>query len=156
MQLLMPALLWTLAAAAVPVLIHLSLRRVYREMHLGTLRFLHASAVPRKRRARLEEILLMLVRMAALALLAFVFLRPYLPGTATPPAHSGETLILLDASGSVTPDMATAARAAAGDVLRDGKSPTYTLAAFADQVATLATRNLAHTRQTLGRQPERG
>jgi hypothetical protein len=138
MQLLMPALLWTLAAAAVPVLIHLSLRRVYREMHLGTLRFLHASAVPRKRRARLEEILLMLVRMAALALLAFVFLRPYLPGTATPPAHSGETLILLDASGSVTPDMADAARAAAGQVLRDGKSPTYTLAAFADQVATLA------------------
>lgn len=138
MQLLMPALLWTLGAAAVPVVLHLSRRRVFREMHLGTLRFLQASTVPRKRRARLEEVALLLLRMAALCLLALVFLRPYLPGTATPPAHSGETLILLDASGSVTPDMAAAARSAATRILHDGRSPTYTLAAFADQTAVLA------------------
>ena len=138
MQLLMPALLWTLGAVAVPVVLHLSLRRVYQEMHLGSLRFLRASSVPRKRRARLEEVLLMLLRMAALALLSLVFLRPYLPGTAKPPAHAGETLVLLDASGSVTPEMAAAARSAAGRILRDGKSPAYTLAAFADQVVTLA------------------
>lgn len=80
----------------------------------------------------------MLLRMAALALLALVFLRPHLPGTAKPPAQAGETLILLDASGSVTPEMAATARRAAAGVLRDGRSPAYTLAAFADQVVTLA------------------
>jgi hypothetical protein len=138
MQLLIPSLLWTLGAAALPVLIHLSRRRVFKEMHVGTLRFLSASTVPRKRRARLEEVLLMLLRMVALLLLALVFLRPYLPGSASPSARTGQTLILLDASGSITPEMAEQARAAAGRVLRDGKSPSYTLAAFADQVAILS------------------
>ncbi|OYV07018.1 MAG: hypothetical protein CFE26_03180, partial [Verrucomicrobiales bacterium VVV1] len=118
MQLLIPSLMWTLGAAAVPVLIHLSLRRVFKKMHVGTLRFLTASTIPRKRRARIEEVLLMLLRMTALALLSLVFLRPYLPGSATPPGTSGETLILLDASGSVTPEMAAEARAAAEKVLR--------------------------------------
>lgn len=138
MQLLNTGMLWTLGAVAVPILLHLSLRRVYRQMHLGTLRFLQASSVPRKRRARLEEIPLMLLRMAALALLALVFLRPFLPGNAANPARTGETLVLMDASGSVTPEMAATAREAAQRVLRDGRSPVYTLAAFADRTVPLA------------------
>jgi hypothetical protein len=138
MQLLIPSLLWTLGAAALPVLIHLSRRRVFKEVHVGTLRFLSASTVPRRRRARLEEVMLMLLRMAALLLLALLFLRPYLPGGASPSAGAGQTLILLDASGSITPEMAEEARAAARRVLRDGQSPAYTLAAFADQVAILS------------------
>ncbi|MBN8459802.1 MAG: BatA domain-containing protein [Verrucomicrobia bacterium] len=138
MQLLNSGMLWTLGAVAVPVLLHLSLRRVYRQMHLGTLRFLRVSSVPRKRRARLEEILLMLLRMAALAVLALVFLRPFLPGTGTNPPPAGETVILLDASGSVTEEMAAMARSEAARVMRDGRSPVYTLMAFADSVQALS------------------
>lgn len=80
----------------------------------------------------------MLLRIAALLLLSLLFLRPCLPGGASPSAGGGQTLVLLDASGSVTAEMAEDARAAAKRVLRDGKSASYTLAAFADQVAIVS------------------
>ncbi len=137
MQLLNPALWWTLGAIAVPVLIHLTMRRVFRQMQVGTMRFLSPTVVPRKRRARLEEIPLMLVRLLALVLLSLVFLRPYLPGMARPNGNAGETLILMDASGSVTPEMAEEARRLAREVMADGKSPRYAVAAFADRAVRL-------------------
>ncbi|MEZ5299604.1 MAG: BatA domain-containing protein [Verrucomicrobiales bacterium] len=109
-----PAFLWAVLAVAVPVWLHLSRRRIYKEMEVGTLRFLHTALRQRRRKARLEEIPLLLLRCLALALLALAFARPFFPKAAdAAEERAEETLILLDASGSVTGDMAEDARRAA-------------------------------------------
>ncbi len=71
---LQPLMLFGLAALAVPVIIHLLNHRRYQVVDWGAMRFLQMSKVTR-RRLFLEEILLMLLRMALLALLPLAFAR---------------------------------------------------------------------------------
>ena len=71
---LQPLMLFGLAALAVPIIIHLLNRRRYEVVDWGAMRFLQMSKVTR-RRLFLEEILLMVLRMALLALLVLAFAR---------------------------------------------------------------------------------
>ena len=71
---LQPLMLFGLAALAIPIIIHLLNRRRYEVVDWGAMRFLQMSKVTR-RRVFIEEILLMLLRMALLALLALAFAR---------------------------------------------------------------------------------
>ena len=64
---LQPLMLIGLAAVAIPIIIHLLNRRRYEVVDWGAMRFLQMSQVTR-RRLFLEELLLMLLRMALLAL----------------------------------------------------------------------------------------
>src|SRR5689334_16368033 len=112
-----PAYLLAIAGAAIPLWLHLSRRRKYREMPIGTLRFLNAALRERKKKSRLEELPLLLMRMAVVALLAFVFARPFFVHAEKVAEKAAETIILVDASGSVTPEMATQARKAAEKAL---------------------------------------
>ena len=133
----MPAMLWSLMVLAVPVLIHLSRRRVHKQVELGTLRFLQSGSYPRKRRMRIEDWLLMLMRVVALALLCFLFLRPFFPANEAERVRADETLILIDGSGSMTAEMADEAKRIAKKVMRDGKTPTYRIVQFSDDVRVL-------------------
>lgn len=137
MRFLMPAMLWSLVALAVPVLIHLSRRRVHKQVVLGTLRFLQSGSYPRKRRMRVEDLLLMLLRVAALAILSFVFLRPFFPASQAERAEAEETLILIDGSGSMTKEMAEEAKRICKKVMRDGVTPEYRVVQFSDDVRVL-------------------
>ncbi len=71
---LQPLMLFGLAALAIPIIIHLLNRRRYEVVDWGAMRFLQMSKVTR-RRLFFEEILLMLMRMALLALLPLAFAR---------------------------------------------------------------------------------
>jgi hypothetical protein len=73
MSFLHPAIFWGGAAAAsVPIIIHLLNRRRYRIMDWAAMRFLYESVRKNRRRVRLEELLLLLLRCLAVVLLALV------------------------------------------------------------------------------------
>ncbi|HEY2343207.1 MAG TPA: VWA domain-containing protein, partial [Chthoniobacteraceae bacterium] len=137
MPLLNPVFLVAVAAVGIPLWLHLSRRRKYRELEVGTLRFLRQAMRERRKRWRFEEIPLLLLRVAAIALIAFIFARPYFPRPRSVEKGS-ETLILLDGSGSITPEMAKAARSAANRAIARAGGKRISLAQFSDEVEPLA------------------
>lgn len=92
-----PLLLWGIAAVAVPVLIHLLLRRKPKPRPWAAMRWLLAAAEASRRRLRLTSLLLMALRCLAVLLLALAVVRPSLAGFGLP-----ERLVLVvDASASM-------------------------------------------------------
>jgi hypothetical protein len=77
---LTPMLLAGTALVAVPVVLHLIMRRKPVKHSFPALRFLRERAVANRRRLRLNHLLLLLLRMAAVALLALALARPTLRG----------------------------------------------------------------------------
>lgn len=98
-----PALLWWLALAAAPVIIHLLSKRRHRETEWAAMRFLLEAVRKNSRRLRIEQLILLAVRMLILILVVIAlaqlllddlvgFLRP------RQPAHK---IIVIDASASM-------------------------------------------------------
>lgn len=137
MALLNPVFLLALVAVGVPLWLHLSRRRKYRELTVGTLRFLHQALRERRKKSRIEELPLLLLRMGAIAILAMVFARPFWPRAESVPEKVAETIILLDASGSITADMAEAARTAAAHAISKAEPTAVKLVQFSDEVQPL-------------------
>lgn len=137
MAFLSPVFLFAAAVVGIPLWLHLSRRRKYREIQVGTLRFLRQALRQRRKKSRLEEIPLLLLRMAALALLAFAFARPVWPRSEKLQEKEAEMIILLDASGSMTADMAEEARASAKRAMAKAGTAKVKLAQFADEVQPL-------------------
>ncbi|MFM9058044.1 MAG: BatA domain-containing protein [Planctomycetaceae bacterium] len=77
---LAPLLLGAAALVAVPIALHLVMRRKPVPHPFPALRFLVQRAVANRRRLQLSHLLLLLLRVAALALLALAFARPVLRG----------------------------------------------------------------------------
>src|SRR5437764_9984736 len=63
-----PALLWGLALAAVPLIIHLLNKRKHREMNWAAMRFLLEAVRKNSRRLRIEQLILLAVRTLLLVL----------------------------------------------------------------------------------------
>lgn len=72
-----PLLAWGAALAAVPLIIHLLNRQRHKPMRWAAMRYMLAAYRRTRRRARLENLLLLLLRMAAVALLALALSRPF-------------------------------------------------------------------------------
>ncbi len=98
-----PALVAGLALASVPLIIHLLNRQRFRPMPWAAMRFVLAAYKKTRRRANLENLLLLLLRMAAVALLALAVARPFL-GERSPLAQLAQSrrdvVLVLDLSGS--------------------------------------------------------
>jgi hypothetical protein len=92
MQFVQVGMLGALAALAIPIIIHLMFRSRARPVDLGTLQFLKVVLRDNARRRKLRRWLLFALRMGCLALIAFVFARPYM--LATEPS-AGERLVVL-------------------------------------------------------------
>jgi hypothetical protein len=71
-------LLFGLAAASLPILIHLFNRRKFREVEWAAMRFLLAALRKNSRRIRIEQWLLLLVRMMVVVAVVLAMARPYL------------------------------------------------------------------------------
>jgi hypothetical protein len=85
--------LGALAALAIPVIIHLVFRQRAKKVELGTLRFLRIVLEHNARRRRVMRWLLLMLRLACVALLAFLFARPYL--LASRAAGEKQTVVVL-------------------------------------------------------------
>jgi Aerotolerance regulator N-terminal/von Willebrand factor type A domain len=73
-----PALLYGLAAASVPILLHLLNRRKYREVAWAAMRFLLAAIRKNRRRIRIEQWLLLAVRTLIILLVVAAMAKPFL------------------------------------------------------------------------------
>jgi hypothetical protein len=103
MSFLAPLFLIGALAVALPILFHL-IRRTTRERTVfSSLLFLLPTPPRLTRRSKLENILLLALRCAALGLLALGFARPFLkrPVSAAPSSAAKRTVILLDTSASM-------------------------------------------------------
>ncbi len=131
MNFLAPLFLLGGLALAAPVIYHLVRRTTRERTTFSSLMFLQPSAPRLAKRQRLEHILLLILRCAALALLALGFARPFLkqnPIDDPTAAQPKRTVVLIDTSASMRRDgVWAAARAKAEEVIRR--------AAPADQVA---------------------
>ncbi len=141
MSFLAPLFVLGALAVAAPILFHL-IRRTSREKTLfSSLMFLQPTPPRVTRKSRLENILLLILRCAVLALLALAFARPFLrnPLHASPTKGAvTRTVILIDTSASMRRDnLWTEAVDKALDLARR--------AAPADQIAILAFDRSART-----------
>lgn len=75
-----PAFAGLTALAAVPLIIHLLNRQRHRPVRWAAMRFVLAAYKKTRRRVQLENLLLLLLRMAAVALLALAIARPFAAG----------------------------------------------------------------------------
>lgn len=102
MNFLNPLFLFGLAAAAIPILIHLFTRRRPREVRFPSLEFLAEVHQSEIRRLKLKQWLLLALRTLAIACLALAMSRPALRGTAGANAGAASSLVaLVDVSGSM-------------------------------------------------------
>ncbi|MHC4378596.1 MAG: BatA domain-containing protein, partial [Planctomycetota bacterium] len=98
-----PALAWGALLAVVPLAIHLLTRQRHRPLEWGAMRFVLAAYKRTQRRARLEHLLLLLLRMLAVIFLALALGRPFTGERSllAPLTESRENLVvILDASAS--------------------------------------------------------
>ncbi|MDA1014391.1 MAG: VWA domain-containing protein [Planctomycetota bacterium] len=72
-------MLWGMAGVSLPVIAHLLSKRRYDVVQWGAMQFLELGR-NKRRRVRLEELLLLLLRMLLMALLAFALSRPFAKG----------------------------------------------------------------------------
>ncbi|WP_417748590.1 BatA domain-containing protein [Rosistilla oblonga] len=102
MSFLNVALLGGLAAFAIPLIIHLLNRSKFKTLDWGAMHLLDSVVANNSRRVRLEQLLLLLIRCAIPALLAFCLARPVLTGWQSLPGDApASTVILLDNSYSM-------------------------------------------------------
>ena len=134
---LSPVFLAGLAAAVIPLLIHLSRSRRRRRMAFSTTRFFTDQFVRSYRMSRLKELLLLAARMALFACFAFALARPlFLPEGRSYLTGRRSVVLVVDNSASMgyTEDgarMIERAKAAAGKVLdglREGDTASIVLA----------------------------
>lgn len=74
-----PDFLWALLAVMVPVIIHLFTFRRYKTVYFSNVRFLGNIKRSTRKRTRIKHLIVMLLRMLALAALVLAFAMPYLP-----------------------------------------------------------------------------
>ena len=146
MTFLNPLLLVGLVAMAVPVIIHLLHRSSHRVVRWGATHLLRETVSRKSRRIRLEQLILVLVRMAILGVLACCMARPVLSVWSTAAGWLGgevQVVLILDTSYSMGHgDVFDEARSVTSDLLESlepGDTVSVVLAGGAPRVLTEVT-----------------
>src|SRR6185295_3869443 len=71
-----PVLLWGLGLVSIPIIIHLLFRRQFKRVEWAPFRYLKLSIQRNRRRVQLEQLILLLLRMALIAILFLLVARP--------------------------------------------------------------------------------
>ncbi len=98
-----PLFLYGLGALSLPILIHLLFKKRRKRIRFSTLRFLKLVTRENARRMRVKQLLLLLLRLAVVALIVFAFARPFLRSEALAGLGPGakEVVFLIDRSYSM-------------------------------------------------------
>ncbi len=115
-----PWMLAGLLGLSLPILAHLLSKKRYDVVHWGAMQFLELNPNA-KRKLRLEQLLLLLLRIALIALIVFALARPWAQGgvfSHLAPANSRDVVLIVDGSysmgwegGAVTPHQAALRKA---------------------------------------------
>jgi hypothetical protein len=140
-----PLMLWGLAGASLPIIIHLLNRRKFREMQWAAMRFLLAAIRKNQRRVRIEQWLLLAVRTLVLVFLAMAMAKPALESFGALDALSGRRHWVLALDGSLSMDYATGeathfeqAREIARRLVRDARGgDVFSLVLLSDPPRTI-------------------
>ncbi len=99
----LPLLQFGIAAASLPILIHLLNRRKYREMRWAAMRFLVAALRKNQRRVKVEQWLLLLIRTLVVLLVVSAMAKPFLEslGAISLPGQRTHRVLVLDGSMSM-------------------------------------------------------
>lgn len=117
MQFLAPAFLAGLAAIAIPVWLHMVRQHRAPVVPFPAVRFIKSSPVEQRSMRRVRDLLLLLLRAAAIALLAIAFARPFFAEAAS---AAPVTIVAIDVSASMSGDARfESARAAARKAIDD-------------------------------------
>ncbi len=153
MSFLFPLFLLALGALAVPVLIHLTQRERKSVVEFPSLMFLRKIPYESVQRRRIRDALLLMLRLAALALIVAAFARPFLRGSelAAAPGGARDIVVLLDRSYSMGygDTWARAQRAAAAAIESATPADRISLVLFAD-VAEVALRSTPDRGRAVG------
>lgn len=139
MGLINAGILAGLAALAVPVAIHLLRSRQYQPAVIGSLRFLRQALQQNVRWRRLQNLLLLLLRLLVVALLTFLFARPFLDKPDPGSDDELHVLVLLDVSASMsgtafgTPNLELAKETTRRVLAEIPDKARITLAVFAEE-----------------------
>ena len=79
MQFLYPNFLWALLALAIPIIIHLFYFRRFKKVYFTNVRFLKEIKEETSARRKLRNLLVLAMRMLAIAFLIFAFAQPFIP-----------------------------------------------------------------------------
>lgn len=101
MSFLNPALLWFAAGGAIPIIIHLLHRQRYRKLRWAAMDFLLRALRKTQRRIRLENLILLLIRILLMILLALAIAKPILQADVAVGDQLTHTIILIDNSFSM-------------------------------------------------------
>src|SRR4029079_17598581 len=94
---LSPFFLFATAAATIPVVLHLLKRNPEPRVKFAAVALLRHAPVERTSTRRFRQIALLMLRVAALVLLALAFARPFFPAAGAT-AGAGATIVALDTS----------------------------------------------------------
>lgn len=78
MEFVYPSFLWALAALAIPVILHLFYFRRYKKVYFSNVKFLREVKEETSARNRLRNLLILLMRLLAIAFLVLAFAQPYI------------------------------------------------------------------------------
>src|SRR4051812_27107714 len=139
MGVLAPLFLAGLAGLSLPVILHLIRRTPRERVQFSSLMFLTQTPPRLSRRSRLDQILLLVLRLAVLGLLAFAFARPFLRDSALlslKDLPQRRVAILVDTSASMNRGdlWQQAVKAVQSELKELGPRDEVALYRFADQV----------------------
>ncbi len=79
MQFLYPSFLWALLALAIPIIIHLFYFRRFKKVYFTNVKFLKEVKEETSARRKVRNLLVLLSRLLAIAMLVFAFAQPFIP-----------------------------------------------------------------------------
>ena len=103
MQFVYPAFLFALAAIAIPIIIHLFHFRRFKKVYFTNVKFLQEVKEESASRSRLRNLLVLLMRIMAIALLVFAFAQPFIP-TKNTEVKAGQKAVSLYVDNSFSMD----------------------------------------------------
>ena len=102
MQFLYPSFLFALAAVAIPIIIHLFYFRRFKKVYFTNVRFLKEVKEETSARQKLRNLLVLLMRCLAVALLVLAFAQPFIPQDAEVKQGENAVSIFVDNSFSMS------------------------------------------------------
>ena len=102
MQFVYPSLLWALTLLVIPIIIHLFYFRRFKKVYFSNVRFLKEIKQETSSRNKIKNLLILLMRLLAIAALIFAFAQPFLAGSKQVKSGTKGVSIYIDNSFSMS------------------------------------------------------